>query len=295
MNILRKGAIDLKLKELCEELGYKYDKKNPKRSLEEIKKTYVIKQDGRDYSVVRELSTEERREIKTYVKMRGVIKDTIFATLSMVDNNKIGGTINDFYELFAIVNNNYSWFKYNNMNNKKREYIATHNIKEENICIYHEFSKEVDIMFHKTVKECLEQLEKEMLIYINKYLTFVYRDENGYRHSKTASDKDTELLLEAGREVMNKYGYESYDKISFYDKNKIKNEICKIVGIEYFYNYYEIILNNKFLNFDCGDCIDLKKKVNDLAVKKLSTSNQGVLKEYDIEMLNDCIDTLIKI
>ena len=107
-----KGTTDLKLKELCEELGYKYDKKNPKRSLEEIKKTYVIKQDGRDYSVVRELSTEERREIKTYVKMRGVIKDTIFATLSMVDNNKIGGTINDFYELFAIVNNNYSWFKY---------------------------------------------------------------------------------------------------------------------------------------------------------------------------------------
>ena len=38
-----------------------------------------------------------------------------------------------------------------------------------------------------------------------------------------------------------------------------------------------------------------KKQVNELSAKKLSLSKQGVLKEYDSILLNDCIDTLVRI
>lgn len=54
----------MKLKELCEELGYKYDKKNPKRSLEEIKKDYKIGKSNNkkyDYYIINELTNSEKK------------------------------------------------------------------------------------------------------------------------------------------------------------------------------------------------------------------------------------------
>lgn len=103
-------------------------------------------------------------------------------------------------------------------------------------------------------------------------------------------------MLEIGRKVLDKYNYENYEDILYYDKEKIKNEISKELGIEYFYNQYEIILNKEYLSkYEKYCCTELKNKVNELSAKKLSMSKQGVLKEYDIEMLNDCIDTIIKI
>lgn len=287
----------MKIRELCNKLGYEYDPNHSKRCLDKIKKDYLIEQVGQknNYNIIRELTLDEKRELNQYIKMRGVIKDVIIATLSMIEGNEVCGSIKDFYELFTLVNKNYKWFKFTTMSDKKRNYIKDNNINEDNITIYHDFSKEIDGIYHKAMKECLEQLEKEMLIYINKELTFVYIDENGFHHQKIATKEETEKLLEVGREVMDKYNYESYDKILFYDKEKIKNEICDIMNIDYFYNQYRLILNKKYLNSNYEFCLELKKQVNELSAKKLSLSKQGVLKEYDSILLNDCIDTLVRI
>lgn len=288
----------MKLKELCDQVGIEYNSKNPKRSLEQIKKHYEIGQNGtkKDYYIIRELSPQEKREFRSNIRMKEIFRDTICATLSMIDSNKACGSIKDFYELFALVNKNYSWFKYGNINDNKLKYIERNNINKDNIVVYHEFATEIDAMFRRMVKNSLLQLEKEFIIFINKKLTFVYIDKNGYKQSKYATDQETQRMLEIGRKVLDRYNYENYEDISYYDKEKIKNEISRELGIEYFYNQYEIILNKEYLSkYEKYCCTELKNNVNDLSVKKLSMSKQGVLKEYDIEMLNDCIDTIIKI
>lgn len=287
----------MKLKELCKQLNIVYNEKNPKRSLEEIKKEYLIEQveNKKDYNLIRPLTDEEKRDIKTCVYIKDTLKQVIFATLSMVDGYTLCGSIKDYYELFSIVNSNYGWFRYSDMNKKKIQFISDNNIDINNITIYNNFAKEVDIMFRNIVKDVFSQLEKEMLIYINKKLVFVYRDGKGFKRTKIATNEEIKRLLEVGKTIMTKYNYNNYEDIKYCDKEIIKNEISREFGILYFYNEYELILNKKFLNFDSSNCLELKKQINDLSIKKLSKSKQGKLKEYDVEMINDCIDTLIKI
>lgn len=288
----------MKLKELCETVGIEYNNKNPKRSLDKITKCYKIgnvNNKKNDYYIIRELSAEEKREYRTNIKMKEAFKDGICATLSIIEDNKVCGSIKDFYEVFDIVNKNYSWFKYKNITEQKINFLNSQNINMDNLIIYHDFATEIDTMFRRMVKDTLDRLEKELIIYINKRLTFVYVDEHGYKRIKFANENETQSLLEVGRKILDKYKYEVYSDIMYYDKENIKDEISKELGIEYFYNQYEIILNKEYLNkIKIDVSMEVKNKVNELSVKKLSMSKQGVLKEYDIEMLNDCIDTIVK-
>ena len=52
----------MKLRQLCDDLGIKYNEKNPKLSLNVIKKNYLVEQNGnkKDYSIIRPLTDEEK-------------------------------------------------------------------------------------------------------------------------------------------------------------------------------------------------------------------------------------------
>ena len=52
----------MKLRQLCDNLGIKYNEKNPKLSLNKIKKDYLVEQNGnkKDYSIIRPLTDEEK-------------------------------------------------------------------------------------------------------------------------------------------------------------------------------------------------------------------------------------------
>ena len=52
----------MKLRPLCDGLGIKYNEKNPKLSLNVIKKNYLVEQNGnkKDYSIIRPLTDEEK-------------------------------------------------------------------------------------------------------------------------------------------------------------------------------------------------------------------------------------------
>ena len=52
----------MKLRQLCDNLGIKYNEKNPKLSLNKIKKDYLVEQNGnkKDYSIIRQLTDEEK-------------------------------------------------------------------------------------------------------------------------------------------------------------------------------------------------------------------------------------------
>ncbi len=51
----------MKLRQLCDDLGIRYNEKNPKLSLNAIKKKYLVEQNGnkKDYTIVRPLTEEE--------------------------------------------------------------------------------------------------------------------------------------------------------------------------------------------------------------------------------------------
>ena len=52
----------MKLRQLCDNLGIKYNEKNPKLSLNKIKKDYLVEQNGnkKDYFIIRQLTDEEK-------------------------------------------------------------------------------------------------------------------------------------------------------------------------------------------------------------------------------------------
>lgn len=52
----------MKLRELCDGLGIKYNERNPKLSLNAIKKNYLVEQNGnkKDYFIIRPLTVEEK-------------------------------------------------------------------------------------------------------------------------------------------------------------------------------------------------------------------------------------------
>lgn len=287
----------MKLKELCELNNIEYNTKNPKLSRAKLEQLYVLEQTSKqNYNIIRELTDEEKRDLTTRVKMRDTIKDMICTSLSLVNGNTLCGSIKEYYELFALVNSNFKWFTYKDNSNKKKEYLDIHNIDASNDIIYSDFAIEVDNMFRRIVKETFEELQKELLIYVNKHLVFVYR-KNGYKLSKVADNDDIEEWLKVCKGILLEYGYDNYDDIPYYDKINIKNKISKELNIEYFYYEYELILNREHIKNNSTKCnnAELKQRVNKMSINKLSKSKQGILKEYDIEMLNDCINTLIKI
>ena len=51
----------MKLRQLCDGLGITYNEKNPKLSLNVIKKNYLVEQNGnkKGYSIIRPLTDEE--------------------------------------------------------------------------------------------------------------------------------------------------------------------------------------------------------------------------------------------
>ena len=81
----------MKLKDLCEQVNIPYNVKNPTRSLNAIKKEYIVEQNGskKDYSIVRPLTDKEKFDLQKLSDCRKILKDTIYVSLSLVKENKI--------------------------------------------------------------------------------------------------------------------------------------------------------------------------------------------------------------
>ena len=64
----------MKLRQLCDGLGIKYNEKNPKLSLNVIKKNYLVEQNGnkKDYSIIRQLTDEEKFLNTNTILLHGV-------------------------------------------------------------------------------------------------------------------------------------------------------------------------------------------------------------------------------
>lgn len=284
----------MKLKELCELAGISYNSKNPSRSKTQLEQRYVLKQlSKQQYEIVRELTPQEISSIKTYVRLKPVIKECICTALANIDGASIKGSIKDYYTILSIVNNSYKYFTYLDFNDIKKNYMINNNIPLENNVLYYEFCQEIDSMFRRIIKECFKELEDELLIRVSKQLMFVTRDANGYYNSHEVTDGEViQNFLAVGKKYMSEKGFENWSDVPYLTKPELRAKISSELKIEYFYDRYDIIINKQFLPQLPID--EIKRQLNNLAIEKISKSKQGVLKEWDYEIINDCINTIIK-
>ena len=166
----------MKLRQLCDNLGIRYNEKNPKLSLNAIKKKYLIEQNGnkKDYTIVRPLTEEEKFDLQKLSDCKKILQDTIYVQLSLIKENKMRSDIKGFLELFNMVNENYKYFTYDSMNEQKykllKEYIDP---KLENATLY-DFVNDVHPILNRLVKETFDKLVDERFIYKKEILMFGY-------------------------------------------------------------------------------------------------------------------------
>ena len=101
----------MKLRQLCDGLGIKYNEKNPKLSLNKIKKDYLVEQNGnkKDYFIIRQLTDEEKilnTKLVPYKNQFHVISDIKNKSgvykIELKEEKKIYiGQTNNFYNRFC--------------------------------------------------------------------------------------------------------------------------------------------------------------------------------------------------
>lgn len=297
----------MKLKDLCEQINIPYNVKNPTRSLNAIKKEYIVEQNGskKDYSIVRPLTDKEKFDLQKLSDCRKILKDTIYVSLSLVKENKIRSDIKGFLELFNMVNSNYKYFTYENMTEQKYELLKDYiDPKLENATL-HDFVSDVHPILNKIVKETFDKMVDERLIYKKEILMFGYYEryqmEDGnyveMRRKIEATEHQIKEFLEYSRKYMDELGYEKWSDVPYFTKAEINRRICKDMNMSYVYTDYEIILNNEGISKEVEhnkDLKELKDSLNKSMINKLLKSTQGGLKELSLEEKIDKTDMLIK-
>ena len=101
----------MKLRQLCDNLEIKYNEKNPKLSLNKIKKDYLVEQNGnkKDYFIIRQLTDEEKilnTKLVPYKNQFHVISDIKNKSgvykIELKEEKKIYiGQTNNFYNRFC--------------------------------------------------------------------------------------------------------------------------------------------------------------------------------------------------
>ena len=101
----------MKLRQLCDNLEIKYNEKNPKLSLNKIKKDYLVEQNGnkKDYFIIRQLTDEEKilnTKLIPYKNQFHVISDIKNKSgvykIELKEEKKIYiGQTNNFYNRFC--------------------------------------------------------------------------------------------------------------------------------------------------------------------------------------------------
>lgn len=301
---------EYRIKELCELLDIKYNKKNPKLSLKKVKYQLEIEQVSKQkFKIIRELSPEEKAEIRLYSDCKRLLETAIYITLSETQEPKcIRGGIKDFFSMFHITNENYKYFTYDRLTDEKAEIIRRlefgedYDVSVKNM-VLHQFTEDVNPILRRIVLDTFSKMEDESYLILNKHRMFGETieiiNESGEKSitnlKKEATKKEEETYITIKRQLMEREGYNEWSKVPYYTKGNIKNEICKSMGYDYSYYEYEIILNQDGLQrkVERENLPKVLEELNCSISHKLRTSKQGKLKTTEQSVKKDCIDGLI--
>ena len=297
----------MNIKELCNVSNIEYNANHPSYSLNKIKQIYLLEEVGkRDYEIIRKLTKQEQITGKKLTKCKQLLEDTIYVQLSLYENNTIRADMKGYLELFNIVNSKYRYFAYENMTEHKYKILEGFvNPKYENATLC-DYVDDVNPILYRLVKEVFKKLSAEMLLYVKEHLMFAKKyiipnsdgSSTEFLRTTEADHDQIEEYMRLFKSYALEEGFDSVDKVNNKAKKKIKNRICRELGITYAYTEYELILNREGLQYEIEnrpDLKELKDSLNKNVVHKLNMSKQGKLKNYDIEQKEHCSDFLVRV
>lgn len=301
------------LRELCGLLGFEYNKNHPKLSLNKIKAELELTQISKQkYRIVRELSYEEKAELRHFSNCKQILEPTIYYLLSKTADNKIRDNMKGYFERFHITNEYYKYFAYENITEKKVELLEAINFGEEPIfanMIMYNFVTDTHPIFRRMVLDTFHKMVDESYIVLKEHLMFgteTYIDlgvnEYGEKIQKKinknsdATDIEEQLYTTIRRDKMEYRKYNEWSKVPYFIKQQIQNEIIHDMGKKYMYYEYEIILNKDGLQrkVDEQNLQELFDQLNLAIAEKVVKSNQGELKNTPEVIKKQCSNKLIK-
>ena len=237
----------LKYKELCTEFG-----EQPKRGgymkvqLNSFRQKYEIEKIDNRYIIKKEYTEIEQIESMKYLKKKSYIEPMIYTLLTTSKTNVLRVDMRTLMLILKVVNQDYYYAKYHTEEvDTKLMGIDTNGLKT--------FMSETEPMYKRIIKDVLRDMCDQQLIQVNQIPMFAkrYKGENNKLYTKTyEANKDVDIpkYLEARRNVLKKFNLIQWSELSYSQQLEAKKLVAKELGIDYFYQDYEIILNKVGLN-----------------------------------------------
>lgn len=181
----------MKLKEICEKLGYEYDNNRGNRILENIRKEYLIEQTSpnhKDYIIVRPLTDDEKLNIGTLSKLKPFLKQYIVLYMKyFVDaTDGVTNSVEKYLSQFKMVNDYFRLFLYEGNEKRYADFLETVNINEAKLKT---FASAYAPILKRVLADTLRELSAELIIEsrpidMKVVKTLVYVDDEGmhFRH-----------------------------------------------------------------------------------------------------------------
>jgi len=228
-------------KELCERLNVERDSNHKKQHLKQLQKKYKIEEKGKnDYELLGELSEVERFEVGSNYegKNKLYLEPLIYTYLYNQPDNIIEEKLGKLLECFAMINKSYYVAKYNTLDVDKM--LDTHSGVEL-------FMKDSEPYLKHMLYKVLVDMEDKLLITLDYVPHACYRADKDNKYNKDVKISENrelyEQYLESYRISMLEKGYDKKSKIKWYDIMPIRKQTAKLLGCDYIYFAYRIVVN----------------------------------------------------
>lgn len=281
--------------------------------ISELKKTYNIIKEGRDYLITHRYTPEEILRLQYYDNLKQhveVLLCTLF-TLPKLEPIKTF-YMKDLLEILSLVNPDYYKTKFEENLQIAMDLLE---IKDDSLEF---FMNETQPMLRRLVNDALYDLEDKKLIILYKIpvLAKITIDDYGNKITHTTelsldnkdikSQKELDYFMgifqEAEYDTMHEMGFEKekdLTKNGLPTINKYRGLTAKKMGHDYYYHKYRLILNTKYIqNYSIQDVKErnrINKACNNLVKTKILNSNQGKLKQVNCGDRIKYIDAFIDI
>lgn len=283
----------MNIKQLCNQYQIEYDPNHPNRSLSKLQKQYLTAKVGNNqYEVIRPLTLDEKADLTQLTDCPKLLRSIICNQLAQSPTNSIRTDTKGFLEMFYLINSKYKYFAYDEINEEKNKILQSTTLPKN---VLEDFYSDVYPLLNDMLKATFRRLENELLIKKTDIMMYgiITRTDNGRLCTTKyqATNDQIEVYLSIARNIMkNKYHISKWEDCNYFQRKAINKDTCKEMGWSFVYNDYELILNRQGLKNEV-QLQDMNKEV----CKKIRNSKRGNLKDYDKNLLSDCIDFLIKI
>lgn len=280
--------------------------------ISELKKTYNIIKEGRDYLITHRYTPEEILRLQYYDNLKQHV-EVLLCTLFTLPKLETVKTfyMKDLLEILSLVNSDYYKTKFDENLQIAMDLLE---VKDDSLEF---FMNETQPMLRRLVNDALDDLEDKRLITIYKIPVLAkITDKKGNKitiphelsldNPEIESQEELDDLLkgfqEAQFEALHDMGLVKDSDLSAKGLptiNKYRGLTAKKLGHDYYYYKYRLILSTKYIqNYAIQDVKErnkINKACNNLVKTKIINSNQGKLKQVDYNDRIKYIDAFIDI